>query len=148
MNETKGVSLSFDERKQIEKLLENTYSCGSIARTLGRGKNTIVSEVRINGGADAYNAVEAQKSARQRLFNRHHKTFRREFTEEEIDFIKKSYAQGMSKLSICEHLKCSKGTLEKKFFQKSSDYLSLEDRISVLEDQIKIIFSIIEEKNV
>ncbi len=54
--------LTYQERLEIRRMLNLGYTRSEIARRLGRGKNTIVSEVRRNGG-DAYNAEEAQKKS-------------------------------------------------------------------------------------
>jgi len=54
--------LEFSDRVEIERLLCLGYSRSEIARKIGRGKNTVVAEVRRYGG-DAYDAKEAQKQA-------------------------------------------------------------------------------------
>jgi len=58
--------LSFEERKTIEKFLKEKWSCSAIGKSLGRGKNTIVTEVRrasING---KYSAKIGQRLTEKR----------------------------------------------------------------------------------
>jgi len=42
--------LTLKERQLIERYLKEGYSCGEISKLITRGKNTISTEVRINGG--------------------------------------------------------------------------------------------------
>ena len=58
------------ERKIIYKMMKKAHSCGEIAKFLGRGKNSIVVEVRRNGGRDAYDPVIAEQQARERTVRR------------------------------------------------------------------------------
>jgi IS30 family transposase len=54
--------LNLEERTKIEGLLKDeSLSLSAISRKIGRGKNTVVTEVRLNGGRDKYNAEKAQK---------------------------------------------------------------------------------------
>lgn len=54
--------LSFEERKQIEKLLQDDrLSLSQISRLIQRGKNTVVFEVRRAGGRGNYTAEKAEK---------------------------------------------------------------------------------------
>ncbi len=61
----KTIPLDLMERKYIEKRLNalEAVSCGQISKELGRGKNTIIVEVRRNGGREKYSATAAQKNA-------------------------------------------------------------------------------------
>lgn len=52
--------LTFEERQAIERNLKLGYSASSISRRIGRSKNSIVWEVRRNGGMKNYNAEKAQ----------------------------------------------------------------------------------------
>lgn len=53
--------LSFEERKDIEKYIKQGISGGEIAHILARSRNGINTEIRNNGGREAYCAREAQK---------------------------------------------------------------------------------------
>lgn len=63
--------LIYKERLQIWELLKSGHSCGDIAKVLFRGKNTVVFEVRRNGGKDAYDPIEAHNKAQQRKLDRY-----------------------------------------------------------------------------
>lgn len=58
------------ERKIIGKMIKKGWSLSYIAQFLGRGKNSVVHEVRRNGGRDAYEPVKAQELAMQRKVER------------------------------------------------------------------------------
>ena len=66
----KGIAastpLSIEERKRIQSLLKTGISLTKVAELLGRSKNCIVAEVRINGGRPNYNANDAQLNAFER----------------------------------------------------------------------------------
>lgn len=62
INKHNKINLSLKERKTIEKFIKRGDSLTSISYKLGRGKNTIISEVRNNGGILNYNANKAQKA--------------------------------------------------------------------------------------
>ncbi len=51
------------ERKIIEKLLRCGFTCGEIAKEIGRSKNGVVTEVRIHGGKVFYDGEMAQAKA-------------------------------------------------------------------------------------
>lgn len=57
----KAKDLTLEERKVIEKMLKLGHSCSAISKMLGRGKNTVVAEVRRNGGPDVYTAAKGEK---------------------------------------------------------------------------------------
>ena len=59
--------LTLEERHQIKKWLLRGYSCGKIAVILDRGKNTIVLEVRKNGGKENYDPVKAYEAHKHRM---------------------------------------------------------------------------------
>ena len=61
-----NTPLTFNERCEIKKWLDRRYSCSKISKILKRGKNTVVHEVRRNGGVDNYNPVEAHNKALNR----------------------------------------------------------------------------------
>ena len=51
--------LTFDERQLIEKYIKKGFSCGETAKTIGRSKNAVVTEVR-RGGGEHYSAKIGQ----------------------------------------------------------------------------------------
>jgi hypothetical protein len=66
--------LSFFEREIIEARLKAGHSCSQISRELKRGKNTVVAEVRKNGGKDLYEARKAEAMQKEILQKGHEKT--------------------------------------------------------------------------
>lgn len=50
--------LKFEERRQVEKLIKECpdLSLTQISKLINRGKNTVIDEVRKNGGREVYNA--------------------------------------------------------------------------------------------
>lgn len=61
------IPLTLEERIKIEYYCKNTSLNGrKIANILGRGKNTIYSEIKINGGISKYNAEEAHENSKKR----------------------------------------------------------------------------------
>jgi IS30 family transposase len=66
--------LTLDERKVIHKLINEGISLSQIAIKLKRGKNTVIHEVRINGGRHLYDAIQAQKASDKRLVDKANKT--------------------------------------------------------------------------
>lgn len=56
------MPLTLDERKEIKKLL-GTMSLTKIAQRLNRSKNSVVTEVRINGGSEEYDPKKANERA-------------------------------------------------------------------------------------
>ena len=55
--------ITFEERKEIQKLLSKGLSCSEISRYINRSKNGVVTEVRRGGGKDSYLAKKSQKEA-------------------------------------------------------------------------------------
>ncbi len=55
--------LDYGERKKIEKMLRAGYSNAMMGLELDRGRNTLTTEVRRNGGKENYNAKHAQQRA-------------------------------------------------------------------------------------
>ena len=53
--------LTFEERKDIKKLIGKGWNLSEISKMLNRGKNTITLEVRRNGGPLFYEPVKAQE---------------------------------------------------------------------------------------
>lgn len=53
--------ITLEERIVIKKLIDQGYSLTKIAFEIGRGKNTVIVEVRKNGFRDHYDPYEAHK---------------------------------------------------------------------------------------
>ncbi len=64
------VPLGYEEQCLIRKMIDQGYSLSSIAPILKRGKNTIVLEVRKNGGRIKYEAKSAQEQAEKKRLER------------------------------------------------------------------------------
>jgi len=58
-----GSPLTLIERKFIKKEIDNNISLSEIAMNLDRGRNTIITEVRINGGRENYDPHKANNRA-------------------------------------------------------------------------------------
>ncbi len=59
--------LTLEERNKIKEFIEVDYSLSSISRLIGRGKNTVVQEVRRNGGRENYNPQKAEQQFVKRV---------------------------------------------------------------------------------
>lgn len=55
--------LTLEERKEIKKWISRKYTLSNIAEILERGKNTVIAEVKRNGGRDSYDQIQAHKRA-------------------------------------------------------------------------------------
>jgi IS30 family transposase len=62
-----GKPLNLQERKKIEELIKQNYSLSDIARTIGRAKNTVITDVRRNGGRNEYTAEKSMETSRKRM---------------------------------------------------------------------------------
>ena len=82
----KKPKLSSVERLEIKVLLDKGYSLREIARSMGRGHNTVSYEVRANGGRIEYNPVNANIYAQTRK-----KDTRREWSKIEHNADMKKY---------------------------------------------------------
>lgn len=58
-----NARLTSVERHIIARLLAEGKSCSEVGVFIGRGKNTVVKEIRRNGGKEKYDAEEAQKES-------------------------------------------------------------------------------------
>jgi|HubBroStandDraft_3_1064219.scaffolds.fasta_scaffold447794_2 IS30 family transposase len=67
MREKKYTRLTLRERKQISEWIQKGETLSQIAHNIGRGKNTVIREVRLNGGRDKYNATEANDKQRKHI---------------------------------------------------------------------------------
>ena len=71
MSNPKLKPLTFEERKTIQKGLDEGLSGSKIALSLGRSVNAISTEIRKNGGRLYYSAEKGEKSFKQRSFERY-----------------------------------------------------------------------------
>lgn len=110
-------SLTLHERIKIEQLLTKDVSLSYIARFLDRGKNTVVQEVRRNGGRFSYSAKKAQERA---------------------DEVR---AEGYLRLSQNNKAKQFKSKLA-----KIHDIENLQMQIDILVDEIKLLKQTMEKK--
>lgn len=143
--------LSFEERKILEKHLRVGTPWTSIASLMGRGLTTLrVEKKRCPKGK--YTAIEAQKDYEE-TWERRQKNFKRIFSKEEENFIRKRIGEGASRTSIRKELRCSYFAIETWFKQNADGYKggmisSLEARINALEELVKTLIEIIgEQKN-
>lgn len=60
------VKLSFDDRKEIEKLISHGISMTNIAKTLHLPKTNMQKEIAHNGGREGYKAENAQYAFEQK----------------------------------------------------------------------------------
>lgn len=143
-------TLSLEEKLQIEKLLKDGLSCCKIARILGKGKNSIIVEVRRNGGKEEYTAERSEKRAGEykdkRKFNG------RVFTESEKTAFLQFIKEDRGNQYIRKELKLSYIALFSIYKQCNMKAPSLyamlgelSDKIYALEEQIKILFEMVEK---
>lgn len=63
MSLTLNNRIKYEERIQIEKYLSQGKKRGEIADLIKRSKNGVNTEIRKNGGPEAYSAIKAQARA-------------------------------------------------------------------------------------
>jgi IS30 family transposase len=63
----RNVHLTYAERKTIYHWIQKGESLREIARIINRGGNTVVREVRVNGGRYEYNPLEAQQTYKENI---------------------------------------------------------------------------------
>ena len=89
----KKPKLKLVDRLEIKILIDRGYSLRAIARSMGRGHNTVSYEVNINGGVDGYDPHNADIYARTRK-----KDTRREWSKIEHNEEMKTYIiEGLKK---------------------------------------------------
>lgn len=143
--------ISFEERQIIETLKNQGKSLQYIANALGRGKTSIKQEYgRCPKGK--YNAEEAQKFYEDVWKNRSRKLLKK-FSSEDESKIRMMMNHGATRSFIRRALGCSFCRVENWFLENEPDYqggsvLSLDRRLSNIEQQIEILFELIGEKDV
>lgn len=139
--------LTFEDRKEIERLLEEKASTRDIATALGREHTGLLREIRRGGGLKDYCSTRAQQTYDS---SKRRQGIKRVFTPEEELIIKTMIEANCSKRSIRERLKTCHTALHKylevKFPSYSGgQYNELKEKVEALEEQIKIIFEILKE---
>lgn len=67
MKEKKYTHLTLRERKEIYEWLQKGETLSQIANKIGRGRNTVIREVRENGGREKYNPTAANDKQRKNI---------------------------------------------------------------------------------
>jgi len=146
MRRKKIIPVSFEQRLEIERLLNEGKSSNKIAGLVGRARNTIMYEIK-RCLPNHYTAIEAQKSNHDRIQKR---VARKPFTKEEISIINELMAANASRSKIrhainCSYCKLSDWLDEHHPFYKGGLMNNLEARLSNIEQQIEILFDLLKE---
>lgn len=149
VGKTGSPPLSFQERQYIEEALKKGHSQVSIARYLKRSQAIISMEVRKCGDKFKYNAIESQNISDERYQLRGVKKCRI-FSEEEVLRIEQFIDEGRSLNYIATMLQVSRSTItnfvrRKGIIYESNSIHSHRDKIEGLEEQIKLIFELLQE---
>lgn len=73
MKDKRGHHLTLSERKGIYDWIQKGETLSQIANNIGRGKNTVIREVRINGGRDTYDPNKANEQHRKNVIKTNEK---------------------------------------------------------------------------
>lgn len=141
-------TITFEERKIIQKLFDDGLSSYKIATFLNRGKNSINVEIRRSGGRASYNAENAQKLSEKRHAERY--TERKAFyLQEQFEKFSKLVKEGVNSHEIRKTIKCgyiSLLSMYKKLGIKVPSVFGLmqelSDKIYNIEQQLEILFEI------
>lgn len=140
--------LNSDERKTIQDLICKSYTIGKIADLLGRSHSCIKQEILKNGGKSRYSWQEAQRNADIRQEAKKRK-LSHNFTVEQIKIINDLVEVDKSQNHIASVLGISHQTL-RTYLNRNAislpkrNYTAFVDRITAIEEQIKLIFEILE----
>jgi IS30 family transposase len=146
MEQKKLFETSFEQRLEIERLLNEGQSLNTIARLIGKAKSTVLHEIQ-RCSPNHYTAIEAQKNRDDRNKKRAHF---KPFTEKEISIINEFMATNASRSKIRHALKCNYCKLSDWLDEHHPSYKgglmnNLEERLSNIEQQIEILFDILKE---
>lgn len=138
-----STELSFEERKEIERLLKEGRATGYIAFILERSHSCIKQELRRSGGREFYDAICANNLSIERNKEKKEK-LKKPFSLEQMDIINQGVAQGWSQNKIralagVSHWKIAKYFKDNQIKYVPKNYTSFEQRIESLEQQIEII---------
>lgn len=139
---------TLQERVIIEALLKQGESHRAIAAIIGRSKSSISGELQRRSGPNGYEARGAQAifelNKKQRI-----EKLTRKFSQGELDHIKQSREKGMSIDQIAVELGAGSNSIRQILntlsYQKPQNTTGTIERLWAVEQQIKIIFELIEE---
>lgn len=155
MEGKKVIRITLEERQQIEKLLRDGLRASAIARIIGRGKNSVVVEIRRAGGRDNYNAKRAQDQSHERFKKKTDasKANSVKYCEDRIDEIKSLIEKGETFWHIRKRLGLGYMTLLNTFKKLNvppgNAYTMIQevhDKIYSIQEQLDVIFEILKEK--
>lgn len=140
---------TLEERMQIETLVKEGTPKVKIAKILGRHYMSIRHEIYKRSTDEGYSGEFAHKMAVTNMETRH-VGYRKIFSENEIEYIKKRYEDGIRPRIIAAELGSSERAVYRhlkkiEFKTNRPDSIGVIERILALEEQIKILFEIIKE---
>lgn len=144
---TPKITLTLEERQQIEKLLKKGFRNCEIARNLGRSPSVIHYEITRSGGFINYEANHAQELSDKRRSAQMAK-YRWDGVQETKELIISLRKQGKSVNFIANQLQVNCHTLSKFIKRHELGGDIIEERIEALEMQIQIIIEQLEKMNV
>jgi len=141
--------LGLEDRKKIEKLLNDGLSCAKIAKVIGFGKNAVVVDVRHCGGKENYTAEKAQEGSDERHKKKGSSNIKKWSEQDKAKFLD-MVKNGHSPLQIRKELKT--GYFHLLGLYKSSGLKApgvitiitdLEEKMYGIEEQLKLIFEMV-----
>lgn len=141
--------LTLEDRRQIEALVKKGYMQSYIARTIGRNKSTINTELKKYGDLDNYNAVIAHKNHCVNV-RRSNQKRTKIFSQDALISIQEKYRKGLSLKAIADELQTSKWVIKNvikrmNLRKRSLEGTSLDSRVDALEMQLEIIIEQLRE---
>lgn len=142
--------LTLEDRKKIQSFLKEQRSYSFIANHLKRSMSTILYEIERCGGRKDYSAESAQNHAdeKQKYEGRYYLGRSISLSEEEKQKIADLYTEGTAIAQIAKSLERSSKTINKYLKEsqlKKEQIPSLSHRMSILEEQIKILADTVKE---
>ncbi|NJL54136.1 helix-turn-helix domain-containing protein [bacterium] len=138
---------TLEKRHELERLLKERVSLREVSRRLGTSRSVVYREIEPFERREDYCAVTANKwvdgvgpGGAYRVFSK-----------EEEDFIRSSIGDGVGVKKISRSLKCGCDTVARWARKNVEEYgispTYLKKRIDGLEEQIKLLWEVIEGKN-
>lgn len=145
----KCIRLTLEERHQIERLVKQGHSQNSIITLMRRSRHCISTEMKRGGGKGNYSAQLGQETASINGIRMTSKV-RRVFSEKEVQQIHSLMDRNASRSVIRTSLSCSYAALDKWMAENYPHYkggmvANLDLRLSNIEQQIEILFSLIKD---
>lgn len=141
----KLTKLSLEELYKIEEGTKNGLSCGKIADSIGRSKNTIVVLLRTHGRGEDFNAQEVFEKRKETQTLKVKKQQRDEHIKPRLI---KLFEEGFTRRQIRAHLYISWATLNRISNELGICFKEAEvkllQRIELLEDAMQILTEQIE----